>query len=137
MLSMFLLIIAVIVNTAHSKENRVTVAFDKMSWQLELAVTAAERARGLQNRSQLCETCGMVFIFKPVREVSMWMKDTLIPLDIAFVDAHGQIVAIHSLKPHDLTGVSSKQDIAYVWEMNKGWFSKNGLKIGNTVKISH
>lgn len=76
---------------ANSTEQFASVKVNKLSLKLELAVSASERRVGLQNRTELCASCGMIFKFTPARSVSMWMKDTLIPLDIAFVDSNGVI----------------------------------------------
>lgn len=104
-------------------------------YTLEYAKTFEQRAKGLMNRSSLCEDCGMLFKFEQPRMAGFWMKNTLIPLDIAFVRADGMITDIKPMKPHNLNTTKSSQSVLYAWEMNKGWFAKNGIQVGDTVKI--
>jgi uncharacterized membrane protein (UPF0127 family) len=65
----------------------------------------------------------------------MWMKNTLIPLDVAFIRKDGVITDIKVMKAHDLTTVSSSEKVLYAWEMNVGWFKENGIIVGDTVQI--
>lgn len=102
---------------------------------LEYAKTYEQRAKGLMHRATLCENCGMLFQFNQSKMAGFWMKNTLIPLDIAFVRADGMITDIKSMKPHDLTTTKSSQSVLYAWEMNLGWFTKNGIQVGDTVEI--
>lgn len=104
-------------------------------YTLEYAKTFEQRAKGLMHRSALCENCGMLFQFNQPRMAGFWMKNTLIPLDIAFVRADGMITDIKPMKPHDLNTTKSSQSVLYAWEMNKGWFAKNGIQVGDTVAI--
>jgi len=104
-------------------------------YTLEHAKTFEQRAKGLMHRESLCENCGMLFQFEEPRTAGFWMKNTIIPLDIAFVRADGIITDIKSMQPHDLTTTGSSQDVLYAWEMNQGWFKKNGIQVGDTVMI--
>ena len=123
---------------AHSE----TITFDKIQleinanvYNLEYADTFERRARGLMDRTSICENCGMLFRFSQPRMAGFWMKNTLIPLDIAFVRADGIITDIKAMQPHDLTSTNSSQQVLYAWEMNQGWFAKNTIKVGDTVII--
>lgn len=104
-------------------------------YTLEYAKTFEQRARGLMHRGSLCEHCGMLFQFEQPRTAGFWMKNTLIPLDIAFVRADGIITDIKSMQPCDENTTKSSQSVLYAWEMNPGWFKKNGIKVGDTVVI--
>jgi uncharacterized membrane protein (UPF0127 family) len=104
-------------------------------YTLEYAKTFEQRAKGLMHRQSLCENCGMLFQFEHPRNAGFWMKNTLIPLDIAFVKADGTITDIKSMQPLDLNTTKSSQPVLYAWEMNPGWFAKNGIKVGDTVSI--
>ena len=86
-------------------------------------------------RREMCENCGMLFKFDSVKIASIWMKNTYIPLDLAYINAFGKIIDIRALQPHDLTSVSSSMPVLYALEMNQGWFEKNGLSTGDTVKL--
>ncbi|WP_133470180.1 DUF192 domain-containing protein [Paraglaciecola marina] len=113
----------------------IQVKVNGKAYQLEYADTFEKRAQGLMNRESLCETCGMLFKFKQPKVAGFWMKDTLIPLDIAFVKADGTITDIKSMKALDLNSTNSSDTVLYAWEMNKGWFAKNNIKVGDTVVI--
>lgn len=103
---------------------------------VEVAKTPAERATGLMGRRHLEKEEGMLFIFEEEGYHSFWMKDTLIPLSIAFIDREGRIVKITDMKPMTLTSHPPPQPILYALEMNQGWFSKNGIKPGDVVRFS-
>ncbi|GGO68746.1 DUF192 domain-containing protein [Bowmanella pacifica] len=112
---------------------RVQVSVADKQLELELAQSFEARARGLMHREALCADCGMLFEYTEPRVVSMWMKNTLIPLDVAFVDKQGRILVIKQMQPHDLTPVDSERLASYAWEMNQGWFAKHGVKAGDRV----
>jgi uncharacterized membrane protein (UPF0127 family) len=115
--------------------SEVKIEVNNKTVPLEYALTHEQRAQGLMHRRSMCETCGMLFNFQQARGVSMWMKNTLIPLDVAFIREDGFIVNIEAMQPHDLTTTSSLGKVLYAWEMNQGWFAKNGVSVGDTVKI--
>ncbi|XOV81169.1 MAG: DUF192 domain-containing protein [Aestuariibacter sp.] len=100
---------------------------------VEYANTFELRAQGLQFRTELCPDCGMLFKFEKARQASMWMKNTLIPLDVAFINNDGEIVNIEAMEPLDLNSVLSKGPVRYALEMNQGWFAENGLNAGDRV----
>ena len=102
---------------------------------LEYANTFELRAQGLMHREEMCESCGMLFNFKQSRRAGMWMKNTLIPLDVAFIRADGKITDIKAMQPHDLTTTSSSEQVLFAWEMNQGWFARTSIKVGDTVII--
>ena len=115
---------------------RVNIVIGDKNLNIEYAVSYEQRARGLMFRESLCADCGMLFKFEEPRYASMWMKNTLIPLSIAFIDATGTIVNIEQMKPHDLSSISSIKPVLYALEMNPGWFEKNGVKAGDPVVIT-
>lgn len=102
---------------------------------VEYADTWDLRAQGLMFRETLCEQCGMLFKFDRERMISMWMKNTLLPLDVAFFKKSGEIVDIKQMKPLDLTSVPSSQPVIYALEMNQGWFAANNIKEGDSIKV--
>jgi len=101
-----------------------------------VARTPEERVVGLMARKHLWKEEGMLFIFKEEGYHSFWMKDTLIPLSIAFIDREGRIVKITDMKPLTLTSHPPPKPILYALEMNKGWFSRNGIRVGDIVRFS-
>ena len=104
-------------------------------YSLEYANTFELRAQGLMHRQKMCESCGMLFNFQQVKRAGMWMKNTLIPLDVAYIRADGKISDIKAMQPHDLTTIVSSQPVLYAWEMNQGWFAQNAIQVGDTVVI--
>jgi uncharacterized membrane protein (UPF0127 family) len=104
-------------------------------YALEYANTFELRAQGLMHREEMCSSCGMLFNFKQPKQAGMWMKNTLIPLDVAFIRADGKITDIKAMQPHDLTTTASSENVLYAWEMNQDWFSQNGIQVGDTVMI--
>lgn len=105
------------------------------SLTIEYAKTFEQRAQGLMYRKSLCEDCGMLFRFKPARMASMWMKNTFVPLDVAFIDGNGVITDIKPLQPHDLTSVGSSEAVEFALEMNQGWFAANNISVGDHINV--
>jgi len=103
---------------------------------VEVAKTAEETTRGLMGRKDLGKDEGMLFIFETEGHHGFWMKNTYIPLSIAFIDKEGRIVRITDMKPLTLESHLPPQPILYALEMKKGWFSKNGIKVGDVIKFS-
>lgn len=98
----------------------------------ELAYTDATREHGLMERDGLAPDAGMLFIYKDEQVRGFWMKNTRIPLSIAFADRKGEIVRITDMEPHDTTRVSSLVPAKYALEMEQGWFEAHGVKKGDT-----
>lgn len=103
---------------------------------VEVAKSPEGRNRGLMGRKHLGKDEGMLFIFETEGYHSFWMKDTFIPLSIAFIDKDGRIVWITDMKPLTLDSHVPPKPILYGLEMNKGWFSSHGLKVGDTIRFS-
>jgi uncharacterized membrane protein (UPF0127 family) len=101
--------------------------------RVEVVATDAERARGLMHREKLAQDDGMLFIFDEPAYHAMWMKDTLIPLSVAFVDARGMILSIHDMEPRTLDSHISAGPSIYAIETNQGWFARRKVKVGDTV----
>ncbi|WP_170759868.1 DUF192 domain-containing protein [Ruegeria lacuscaerulensis] len=108
---------------AACRDDRVGLRNDKtqISFDIELAVTPQERARGLMFRESLPQRSGMLFIFDPPQPVAFWMKNTLIPLDIVFVDRAGTVTSVHAnAQPGDLTPIEGGDSVFAVLEINAG-----------------
>lgn len=98
-----------------------------------IANTPHSRELGLMQQSQLCENCGMLFVFPKAGKHSFWMKDTPLPLAIAFITADGSILNIAEMKAYTTNIHSASGDILYALEMNKCWFSDHTIKAGDRV----
>jgi len=106
--------------------------------EVEIADEPAERARGLMGRTQLPEDRGMVFLFEEETTSAFWMKDTLIPLSIAFWGADGRIAAIVDMQPCRTDPCPRySPGVPYLGavEVNLGWFERNGVAIGDRVEL--
>jgi len=101
---------------------------------VEVAETEAERAQGLMYRKKLPDGKGMLFIFDRDQQLSFWMKNTVIPLSIAFISSNGRIVEIKNMQPLDLSSVRSSRSVRYALETPQGWFDRVDIKPGDTVK---
>jgi uncharacterized membrane protein (UPF0127 family) len=102
----------------------------------EVAAVPEARSCGLSHRSELPQNHGMLFVFQNTKQVSFWMKDTHIPLSIAFIDDHGQIVDIQKMDPIPSTQTyNSPLPVRYALEVNQGWFEKNGIGLGDRVEF--
>src|SRR5271166_631086 len=100
----------------------------------ELADTESKKERGLMFRQSLPENSGMLFIFDPPTQAAFWMKNTRIPLSIAFIDNQGRILEIRSMKPFDETLIWSVSNaVAYALEVNEGWFDRHGIQMGTRI----
>ncbi len=104
--------------------------------EVEVASTPRTTARGLMYRKSMPDDEGMLFVFRKERFLSFYMKNTLIPLSIAFMRDDGTIINIEKMKPRDAyTKYWSKEKSRLALEMNQGWFEKNGVGSGNRVVI--
>jgi uncharacterized membrane protein (UPF0127 family) len=100
----------------------------------QLAQTPRQREIGLMFRESMPANEGMLFTFERPSQQCFWMKNTLIPLDIAFLDDSGAIVNIERMKAQTLDSHCSEKPVRYVLEMNDGWFAKRGIKPGFKLK---
>jgi uncharacterized membrane protein (UPF0127 family) len=101
----------------------------------EVADEDHERAAGLMFREKLAPDSGMLFVMPRPSRAAFWMKNTPIPLSIAYIDASGTILEIHDMKPHDEKTVRSVfPNVAYALEMEQGWFARAGVNPGERLK---
>ena len=99
----------------------------------EVAADFASRAQGLMYRRQLASNAGMLFVFEQPGEQCMWMKNTLIPLSVAFLDDDGAIINIEDMAPQTLQSHCARRPARYALEMNRGWFAARGIKPGTRI----
>lgn len=110
---------------------------DDVTVRVEIADDDEEMTRGLMGRTALAEDSGMLFVYPDERELSFWMKDTLIPLSIAFMDTEGRIVDIQDMRalddepPHYV----SAEPARYALEVNRGFFSERGVEVGDRAQL--
>ena len=99
----------------------------------EVASTVSARTQGLMLRKGMATGAGMVFLFDEPAAHCMWMKNTLIPLSVAFIDERGQIINIADMQPLDERSHCATRPVRYALEMNLGWFKKRGIGPGAQI----
>lgn len=125
------------ISIAHSQNLlKIPLYIKSREISVEVAKTPEERAHGLMGRKDLGKDEGMLFVFETEDYHGFWMKDTHVPLSIAFIDKECRIVRITDMKPRTLESHIPPQPILYALEMKKGWFSIHGIKVGDMVKFS-
>lgn len=100
----------------------------------EVASTAAQRSMGMMMRTEMATHEGMLFVFEQPSPQCFWMRNTLLPLSIAFIADDGTIVNLADMQPKSDDSHCSKQPVRYALEMNQGWFAKRGIKAGFRLK---
>ncbi|MDR1470238.1 MAG: DUF192 domain-containing protein [Spirochaetaceae bacterium] len=99
----------------------------------EFAVTDSERAKGMMRRSVMNDGEGMLFVYDRDIQMSFWMKNTLVPLSIAFISSRGEILEIRDMEPEDTRSVKSERYCRYALEVPRGWFARAGVQPGNII----
>ena len=113
---------------------RVQLSGDGHPLQPSVARSDEERAIGLMHRQELPEDEGMLFMCDVRAVQSFWMKDTPLPLSVAFLEEDGTILKIADLEPHDLEPESSEHPVRFVLEVNQGWFRERGIVPGGRLE---
>jgi uncharacterized protein len=102
--------------------------------RVEVANTPESRRTGLMFRDRLPENQGMLFVYEAEDRHAMWMKNTLLPLSVAFIDRAGRILNIEDMQPQTEDTHMAVAPAAFSLEMNQGWFKKRGIKHGDRVQ---
>lgn len=102
--------------------------------QVEVAHTDANRQLGLMNRREMPAHGGMVFVFPQYARHCMWMRNTFIPLSVAFLDEQGRILNIADMQPQTEDSHCAAAPARFALEMNQGWFRERGLKPGDAIR---
>lgn len=100
---------------------------------VEVALTPEEQALGLMHRQHLDPDCGMLFGYDQPQTLSFWMRDTHIPLSIAFIDDEGRIAGLEDLEPLDERSTTSSRPCRWALEVNRGWFQERNIGIGALI----
>ena len=99
----------------------------------EVAADFPSRAQGLMYRTAMPSNAGMLFVFDEAAAQCMWMKNTLIPLSVAFIDEHGAIINVEDMAPQTEDSHCARRPAFYALEMNRGWFAARGIKPGSRI----
>ena len=113
----------------------VSMKIGRETFILEVADTPKLRETGLMHRKSMAADHGMLFVFEHRQFLRFWMRNTLIPLDILYVDAAGRVATIRQMKPLDETGVSSTEAVVYTIELNEGAAARAGVKEGDVLQL--
>lgn len=113
---------------------KIALTIGEIRIDAEVADDPDEKTIGLMGRKELAEGSGMLFVFSRPQPMGFWMKDTLVPLSIAYINGEGVIREIHDMQPLDESGINSVfQDLVYALEVPQGWFAKKGILAGDKV----
>ena len=117
-----------------------TIKVGNKTLKVKLAITPAQQRQGLMNvqgmgPTKLPKDEGMLFIYRREEILSFWMKNTSLPLSIAFIDKNNIITEIRDMEPMGMDRVRSAKPAQYALEVNQGWFTKNNVKVGAKVKF--
>ena len=104
---------------------------------IEIVSKYEDRKKGLMNRSSIPNDYGMLFIWPYERKQCMWMKNTYVPLSVAYIDIRGKIIEIYDMVPLSDESVCSKKRVRYALEVNLNWFEDNNILVGDVLDISN
>ena len=108
----------------------------EITFNVELALTPIEQAKGLMFRENMDKNSGMLFLFKDIKDRTFWMKNTVIPLDILFIRDDGVIQHIHrNATPYSLERIPSQGDVRAVLEVNGGICEEHNINIGDVIDL--
>jgi uncharacterized membrane protein (UPF0127 family) len=130
MRKIFCLLALLLSGNVHAELPAVDLAVGMYLVHAEVADSMSTRMEGLMYRKSMPQGAGMVFVFDENATQCMWMKNTLIPLAVAFIDEAGTIINIAEMQPQSEQTHCATRPARYALEMNKGWFSQRGIKAG-------
>lgn len=128
-----LILLALLASGAHARLPVVELSAGMYRIEAELAHTSEARQTGLMHRESMPEQRGMVFVFTFDAQHCMWMRNTLIPLSVAFLDADGTILNVADMEPLDETSHCAVAPARFALEMNQGWFDTRGIEAGDVI----
>jgi len=122
--------------TPNTSLDTINLVLNNHSYQIEIARTSKQKEIGLSNRNSLCSNCGMIFPFEKDKILPFWMKSTLIPLDLVWIDSNNKITdIITATETNSLKILQNTKPAKYVLELNALDSQQIGLKIGDTINI--
>ena len=133
--SAFALALLLVLAGCSAKLERVPVTVGSAVFTVEVARTDAQRERGLMRRRSLGSREGMLFVFEADQRLKFWMKDTWVPLSIAFLSSEGRILQIEDMEPLSLKSIRSRLSARYALELPRGAFAEVGASEGDTLTL--
>lgn len=116
--------------TAYAEMPRIELNFGLYRIEAEVAADQKNRMQGLMQRRSMAPQQGMLFVFPQVARHCMWMKNTFLPLSVAFLDDEGHIINIEDMQPETENNHCAARPARFALEMNQGWFAAKGIKAG-------
>lgn len=111
------------------------ISLEKILPNIDVVSEYKDRQKGLMFKRYIPEDYGMFFIWDRKKVQCMWMKNTYIPLSVAYIDKSGEIMNIYDMVPLSKTSVCSKKPALYALEVNQGWFNRNDINVGDILAI--
>jgi uncharacterized membrane protein (UPF0127 family) len=111
------------------------ISLEKILPNIEVVTNSQDRQRGLMYKKAIPENYGMFFIWNLNKVQCMWMKNTYIPLSVAYMDRSGKIINIYDMVPLSKTSVCSKKPVLYALEVNRGWFKRININVGDILNL--
>jgi len=121
-------------NAPQPKLDTVTLSAGMHNIRAELARTPPQTQTGMMFRTAMAQHEGMLFVFEGLERRCFWMKNTLLPLSIAFIADDGRVVNLADMQPQSEQSHCSAEPVRFALEMNQGWFAKRGIKPGSKLK---
>jgi uncharacterized membrane protein (UPF0127 family) len=116
--------------------DRFAIKIGDRTVQMQIAALPSEQEKGLMFRTTMGEDEGMLFVFAAPQQQGFWMRNTILPLDIGYIDPTGELREIYPMYPHDERPVTSRsRNIQFCLEMNQGWFARSGVKPGARLDL--
>lgn len=112
---------------------KISLALGSGTLEVEVASDQSQRAQGLMHRTSLATNQGMLFVYPAPAYFCMWMKNTLVPLSVAFIDAQGRVINMAEMMPQTETNHCTERHATYALEVNRGWFTKHGVQSGTQI----
>lgn len=128
-----LVLFTFVCTAANAQLPRVELSIGLHRISAEVAFQGATRQKGLMWRKQMAPYEGMIFVFRESDRVCMWMRNTYIPLSVAFIDDLGRILNIEDMTPQSEDHHCAVKPVRYALEMNRGWFAERGLAAGSKL----
>jgi uncharacterized membrane protein (UPF0127 family) len=129
------LVLATLLGGCATRLPRTTLRAGSQAIEAEVARSDAERERGLMGRKSLGPREGMIFVFDRDERLSFWMKNTPLPLSIAFISVEGRVTQIEDMEPFSERIIRSRLSVRYALEMRQGAFAELGVAEGDTVRF--
>ena len=131
----FLSLLLIIFSLSSIAQIDATFINKNVSLTLIVSNTDATRRKGLMNQKILETNTGMIFIWPSSKRQCMWMKDTPLPLSVAFISSNGRILEIYDMVPFSEESICSIQRARMAVEVNQGWFKNNNIIVGDTINF--